>query len=49
LTGAASTLGKVNGLKLQVNTYFGKLRVKIFQKQNFYISAKRTLPSMITH
>jgi hypothetical protein len=24
LTGAASTLGKVNGLKLQVNTYFGK-------------------------
>jgi hypothetical protein len=41
LTGAASTLGKVNGLKRQVNTYFGKLRIKVFQKQNFYISSKK--------
>jgi hypothetical protein len=40
LTGAASTIEKVNGLKLQVNTYFGKLGIKVSQKQNFYISSK---------
>jgi hypothetical protein len=43
LTGAASTLGKVNGLKLEVNTYFGKPAIKLFQKQNFCIPSKMGL------